>query len=158
VSYTRIFDIIEHQLNVCPLDNCLSRREDKKTWTSCSTQEFISTAHKLSQGLLQLGLQKGDKIAIISTTNRPEWHFTDLACMQIGVVDIPVYPTISSKEYEFIFNHAEVKYIFVSDKLMFRKISQILPNVPSLKEVYSFDEVENVKHWKELLTDNHGNI
>ena len=154
MSYTRIFDIIEHQLNVCPLDNCLSRREDKKTWTSCSTQEFISTAHKLSQGLLQLGLQKGDKIAIISTTNRPEWHFTDLACMQIGVVDIPVYPTISSKEYEFIFNHAEVKYIFVSDKLMFRKISQILPNVPSLKEVYSFDEVENVKHWKELLTDN----
>jgi len=154
VSYTRIFDIIEHQLNVCPLDKCLSRREDKKTWTSCSTQEFISTANKLSQGLLQLGLQKGDKIAIISTTNRPEWHFTDLACMQIGVVDIPVYPTISSKEYEFIFNHAEVKYIFVSDKLMFRKISQILPNVPSLKEVYSFDEVENVKHWKELLTDN----
>ncbi|HOY40576.1 MAG TPA: long-chain fatty acid--CoA ligase [Chitinophagales bacterium] len=154
MSYTRIFDIIEHQLNVCPLDNCLSRREDKKTWTSCSTQEFISTANKLSQGLLQLGLQKGDKIAIISTTNRPEWHFTDLACMQIGVVDIPVYPTISSKEYEFIFNHAEVKYIFVSDKLMFRKISQILPNVPSLKEVYSFDEVENVKHWKELLTDN----
>jgi long-chain acyl-CoA synthetase len=154
VSYTRIFDIIEHQLNVCPLDNCLSRREDKKTWTSCSTQEFISTANKLSQGLLQLGLQKGDKIAIISTTNRPEWHFTDLACMQIGVVDIPVYPTISSKEYEFIFNHAEVKYIFVSDKLMYRKISQILPNVPSLKEVYSFDEVENVKHWKELLTDN----
>ena len=154
MSYTRIFDIIEHQLNVCPLDKCLSRREDKKTWTSCSTQEFISTAHKLSQGLLQLGLQKGDKIAIISTTNRPEWHFTDLACMQIGVVDIPVYPTISSKEYEFIFNHAEVKYIFVSDKLMFRKISQILPNVPSLKEVYSFDEVENVKHWKELLTDN----
>ena len=154
MSYTRIFDIIEHQLNVCPLDKCLSRREDKKTWTSCSTQEFISTANKLSQGLLQLGLQKGDKIAIISTTNRPEWHFTDLACMQIGVVDIPVYPTISSKEYEFIFNHAEVKYIFVSDKLMFRKISQILPNVPSLKEVYSFDEVENVKHWKELLTDN----
>jgi long-chain acyl-CoA synthetase len=153
VSYTRIFDIIEHQLNVCPLDKCLSRREDKKTWTSCSTQEFISTANKLSQGLLQLGLQKGDKIAIISTTNRPEWHFTDLACMQIGVVDIPVYPTISSKEYEFIFNHAEVKYIFVSDKLMYRKISQILPNVPSLKEVYSFDEVENVKHWKELLTD-----
>jgi long-chain acyl-CoA synthetase len=153
VSYTRIFDIIEHQLSVCPLDNCLSRREDKKTWTSCSTQEFISTANKLSQGLLQLGLQKGDKIAIISTTNRTEWHFTDLACMQIGVVDIPVYPTISSKEYEFIFNHAEVKYIFVSDKLMYRKISQILPNVPSLKEVYSFDEVENVKHWKELLTD-----
>ncbi|HNY54250.1 MAG TPA: long-chain fatty acid--CoA ligase [Chitinophagales bacterium] len=154
MSYTRIFDIIENQLSVCPLDKCLSRREDKKTWKSYSTQEFIATANKLSQGLLQLGLQKGDTIAIISTTNRPEWHFTDLACMQIGVVDIPVYPTISSKEYEFIFNHAEVKYVFVSDKLMYRKISQIIPNIPSLKGVYSFDEVENVKHWKQLLADN----
>ncbi len=152
-TYTRIFDIIQNQLNVCPLEQCLSRREDRKTWTSYSTQQFIDTANLLSQGLLQLGLQKGDKIAIISTTNRPEWHFTDLACMQIGVVDIPVYPTISGKEYEFIFNHAEVKYVFVSDKLMYRKISQIIPNIPSLKAVYSFDEVENIKHWKELLID-----
>ncbi len=160
MSYTRIFDIIEFQQKTCPLDKCLSRREDlpdrqagKKTWTSHSTNDFISISNKLSQGLLQLGLQKGDKIAIISTTNRPEWHFIDLACMQIGVVDIPVYPTISSKEYEFIFNHAEVKYIFVSDKLMYRKISQIIPNISSLKTVYSFDEVENVKNWKELLTE-----
>lgn len=152
--YTRIFDIIENQLNFCPLEQCLSRREDKKNWTNYSTKQFVETAHQLSQGLLQLGLQKSDKIAIISTSNRPEWHFTDLACMQIGVVDIPVYPTISSKEYEFIFNHAEVKYVFVSDKLMYRKISQIIPNIPSLKDVYSFDEVENVKHWKELLINN----
>ena len=153
MSYTRIFDIIENQLNVCPLEQCLSRREDRKTWTSYSTQQFIDTAKSLSQGLLQLGLEKGDKVAIISTSNRPEWHFTDLACMQIGVVDIPVYPTISSKEYEFIFNHAEVKYVFVSDKLMYRKISQIIPNIPSLKGVFSFDEVENVTHWKTLLVN-----
>ena len=151
MSITRIFDIIEYQQSVCPLDNCLSRRENKKSWTNYSTAEFIDTAHQLSQGLVQLGLQKGDTIAIISTTNRPEWHFVDLACLQIGVVDIPVYPTISSSEYEFIFNHAAVKYVFVSDKLMYRKIVQILPNVPSLKAVYSFDEVEKVKHWKELL-------
>lgn len=150
-TYTRIFDIIDNQLAVCPLDKCLSRREDRKTWTSYSTKQFVDTAHQLSQGLLQLGLQKGDKVAIISTSNRPEWHFVDLACMQIGVVDVPVYPTISSKEYEFIFNHAEIKYVFVSDKLMYRKIVQILPNVPSLKGVFSFDVVENLPHWKELL-------
>jgi len=153
VSDTRIFDIIETQLNNCPLDICMARREDKKNWTTYSTKEFISTANKISKGLLNLGLQKGDTIAIISTTNRPEWHFIDLACMQIGVVDIPVYPTISSKEYEYIFNHATVKYVFVSDKLMYRKISQIIPNIPSLKSVYSFDEVENVQHWKSLLND-----
>jgi len=153
VSYTRIFDIIEYQSNICPLDICLARREDKKNWTSYSTKDFISTANQISKGLLNLGLQKGDTIAIISTTNRPEWHFIDLACMQIGVVDIPVYPTISSKEYEYIFNHAAVKYVFVSDKLMYRKISQIIPNIPSLKTVYSFDEIENIQHWKSLLNE-----
>lgn len=153
MSDTRIFDIIETQLNNCPLDICMARREDKKNWTTYSTKEFISTANKISKGLLNLGLQKGDTVAIISTTNRPEWHFIDLACMQIGVVDIPVYPTISSKEYEYIFNHAAVKYVFVSDKLMYRKISQIIPNIPSLKSVFSFDEVENVQHWKSLLNE-----
>ncbi|MCC6516179.1 MAG: long-chain fatty acid--CoA ligase [Chitinophagales bacterium] len=153
MPYSRIFDIIAHQQINSPLEKCLSRREDKKTWTHYSTQTFIETANQLSQGLLQLGLQKGDTVAIISTSNRPEWHFTDLACMQIGVVDIPVYPTISSKEYEFIFNHAEVKYVFVSDKLMYRKIAQIIPLVPSLKGVFSFDIVDNVTNWKTLLTN-----
>lgn len=109
--------------------------------------------HKLSQGLLQLGLQKGDRVAIISTTNRPEWHFTDLACMQIGVVDIPVYPTISSKEYEFIFNH-ESKICLCFRQTDVQKDFTNHSVIPVLKGVYSFDEVENVKHWKELLADN----
>ena len=151
MPYSRIFDIIEHQQLSCPLEVCLSRREDKKNWTNYSTQQFIDTANQLSQGLIQLGLQKGDTIAIISTTNRPEWHFIDLACLQIGVVDIPVYPTISSKEYEYIFNHAAVKYVFVSDKLIYRKISPVITSVSSLKGVYSFDEMEGVNHWKSLL-------
>lgn len=73
--------------------------------------------------------------------------------MQAGIVDVPVYPTISSKEYEFIFNHAAVKYIFVSDKLIYRKIAQILPNIPSLIEIFSFDAVDNLKQWKDLLTN-----
>lgn len=154
MSYSRIFDIIEHQLATYPLEKSLSRREDRKTWTSYSTQQFIDTANQLSQGLLQLGLQKGDKIAIISTSNRPEWHFVDLACLQIGGIDVPIYPTISSNEYEYIFNHAEIKYIFVSDKLIYRKIASTLENVPSIKGVFSFDEIENVQHWKSILVQN----
>lgn len=153
VSYSRIFDIIYYQQRVHPLKVCLARREDKQHWTNYSTDDFIRTADRISQGLLQLGIQKGDKIAIISVSNRPEWHFIDLACLQTGVINIPIYPTISSKEYEYIFNHAEVKYIFVSDKLMYRKISQLLPKIPSLQGVYSFDKVDNVKHWEELLKD-----
>jgi long-chain acyl-CoA synthetase len=160
VSYTRVFDIIEYQQKTSPLDTCLARREDlpagqngKKSWTSYSTDEFIATANKIIKGLLKLGLQKGDKVAIISVSNRPEWHFIDLACMQIGVVDIPIYPTISKKEYEYIFNHSEIKYIFVSDSLMYRKISQVLPHAPAIRGVYSFDKVDTIPQWKELLND-----
>ncbi|MCC6571773.1 MAG: long-chain fatty acid--CoA ligase, partial [Chitinophagales bacterium] len=87
-------------------------------------------------------------------TNRPEWHFTDLACLQIGAIDVPIYPTISSKEYEFIFNHAEIKFIFLSDKVLYRKIESILPNVPSVQGVFCFDENDYVTHWKTLLSDN----
>ena len=153
MEYTRIFDIIEYQQKVCPLDVCFARREDKQHWTTYSTSQFIETARQLSIGLLKLGLQKGDKIAIVSVTNRPEWHFIDLACSQIGVINVPIYPTISSKEYEYIFNHADIKYIFLSDKLMHRKLREIIPIIPSIKGVYSFDVVENVAHWKEIMCE-----
>ncbi len=152
MPYTRIFDIIENQLLACPLDVCLARREDKKNWTTYSTSYFVETANQLSIGLLKIGLQKGDKIAIVSATNRPEWHFIDLACMQIGVVNVPIYPTISAKEYEYIFNHAEIQYVFVSDKLLHRKLRDIFPKINSIKGVYSFDEIENVDQWKTLIS------
>ncbi len=160
VSYTRIFDIIEHQQQTFPLDVCLARRErhtektgQEKEWIGYSTSDVTSTAHKVAKGLLKLGLKKGDKIAIISVSNRPEWHFIDLAALQIGVVDIPIYPTISSKEYEYIFNHAEIKYVFVSDTLMYRKIAQVIPRIPSIEGVFSFDAVENVQSWKSLVSE-----
>lgn len=153
LSYTRIFDIIDYQQQWYPLDTCFARREDKKNWTRYSTHDFIHIANQLSAGLLKLGLQKGDKVAIISVSNRPEWHFVDLACQQIGVIDVPIYPTISAKEYEYIFTHAEIKYVFLSDKLMHRKIREVLPKIPTLKGVFAFEEIEGVEHWKNLLSD-----
>lgn len=153
MGYTRIFDILDDQLATRPLEVCLARREDKKNWTKYSTAETIAISNKVSRGLLNLGLEKGDKVAIISTTNRPEWHFVDRGALQIGVVDVPIYPTISPSEYEYIFNNAEIKYIFLSDKLLYRKIKQIAANVPTLKGIYSFDAVEGIPSWKEMLVD-----
>ena len=95
--YTRIFDIIQHQLQTANLEVCLARRVDKKNWTSYSTQDVINNANSVSTAMLQLGFVKGDKIAVIATTNRPEWQFIDLACMQIGVITVPIYPTISEE-------------------------------------------------------------
>jgi long-chain acyl-CoA synthetase len=151
VEYTRIFEILDYQIANYPLEDCLSRREDKKNWTRYSSAQVKSYSDQVSRGLLKLGLQPQDTVAIISTTNRPEWQFIDRGCLQAGVVNIPIYPTISPNEYEYILNHAEVKYIFLSDKMLYKKIRQVQDKVPSLLGIYSFDPVEGIPSWKEML-------
>ncbi|MCO5230638.1 MAG: long-chain fatty acid--CoA ligase [Chitinophagales bacterium] len=153
MNSSRIFDILEHQLSTHALEDTFARREDKKSWTKYSTQQIIDLSHQLSVGLLELGLKKGDKIAIISSTNRPEWHITDIATLQIGLINVPIYPTISAGEYEYIFQHAEIQYVFISDRLLARKLNPVISNLPQIKGVYSFDNIEGIKHWKELLKD-----
>lgn len=149
--YNRIFDIIHHQLETANLDICIARRADKKTWTTYSTKEVIEIALKISTALLQLGFTKGDKVAIISASNRPEWQFIDLACLQIGVITVPIYPTISALDYEYIFNHAEIKALFVSDRIIYRKIKEVAQKTSNLKHIYSFDEVDGLLNWNTLL-------
>jgi long-chain acyl-CoA synthetase len=149
--YNRIFDIIHHQLETANLDICIARRADKKTWTTYSTKQVIEIALKISTALLQLGFTKGDKVAIISTSNRPEWQFIDLACLQIGVITVPIYPTISALDYEYIFNHAEIKALFVSDRIIYRKIKEVAQKTSNLKHIYSFDEVDGLLNWNTLL-------
>ncbi len=149
--YNRIFDIIHHQLETANLDICIARRADKKTWTTYSTKQVIEIALKISTALLQLGFTKGDKVAIISASNRPEWQFIDLACLQIGVITVPIYPTISALDYEYIFNHAEIKALFVSDRIIYRKIKEVAQKTSNLKHIYSFDEVDGLLNWNTLL-------
>jgi long-chain acyl-CoA synthetase len=101
--------------------------------------------------LLRLGVQKNDKIAVISATNRTEWNVMDIGVLQVGAQNVPIYPTITEDDYEYILNHSEAKYCFVSDKEILRKLNSIKHNTKSLIEVYSFDEIEGCKNWKELL-------
>lgn len=153
MSSYRIFDILHHQLANYPLKDAFARREDKKNWTLYSTQEIIDLADSLSMGLLNLGLQVGDKVAFIASTNRPEWHILDMASLQIGLVNVPIYPTISADEYEYILNHAEAKYLFVSDRMLLRRIIHLLPNLTHLKAVYTFDKLDEASYWRELLAE-----
>ncbi|MFN3343391.1 MAG: AMP-dependent synthetase/ligase, partial [Flavobacteriales bacterium] len=119
-------------------------------WVPWSTAKAIDHAEWFSKGLLELGISKGDKIAMISN-NRPEWNIADMGILQIGAVDVPVYPTASEKDYEFIFNDAEVKICLVSGKELYDKVMLIRDKVPSMKEIYSFDPIEGVKSWNEIL-------
>ena len=158
MEFRRLFDCVDHQLANFPTEAMLVSKE-KGAWIKHSTQEVADTVNALSAGLLQLGVsghdfspEGSDKIAIISN-NRPEWVFTDLAVQQIGAILVPLYPTTNPLEVEFIFNNAAVKYVFVSNQEMYNKVDALRSKVPSLKEIFVFDEIPNTKHWKSLLVE-----
>ena len=149
----RLFDCVEHQLKNFPKPDMLNAKVNG-TWKSYSTVEVKKIVDEFSAGLIELGVSANDfsdegtdKIAIISN-NRPEWIFTDLAVQQTGAVLVPLYPTTGINEIQFILNDALVKYIFVSNKELFDKIQSIKPAVPSLKKIFSFDEIDGVDNWR----------
>lgn len=128
-------------------------------WKKYSTNDVADIVNRLSAGLLSLGLSGNDmevtnqdKVALISP-NRPEWLLLDLACQQIGVILCPVYPTSNIQELEFIFKDAEIKFLFTGSNELYEKMQPTLKTVPSLKNIYSFDQIQNVPYWKDLLVE-----
>ncbi len=134
---TRIFDLLPHYLeNFKPKDDALAVKEDG-VWKKISIAQYIQTSDNLTYGLIALGVKPGDTIATI-TNNRPEWNFLDMAIMQAGAIHVPVYPTISPADYQYIFNHAEIKFVFVAGEEMSKKIREVATSCPSVQEVFSF--------------------
>ncbi|MEB3004289.1 long-chain fatty acid--CoA ligase [Capnocytophaga sp. G2] len=148
---TRLFDIPYYQLEKYPIENALVTKYNDK-WSAISSKDYVEKINQVSRALLYLGVKPKDKIAVVSSNNRTEWHILDIAIMQIGAHNIPIYPTIPKEDYIYIFNHAEVKYCFVSDKDLLEKIRNIVPEVPSLKEIFTFDNIENVRGWSKILS------
>jgi long-chain acyl-CoA synthetase len=153
---SRIFDFMYHQQEKFPKDDMFAAKIDN-VWEPLSTNKVVDIVNNLSAGLLKIGIggndmtvENQDKIALISR-NRPEWLMLDLACQQIGAILCPIYPTTNVSELEFIFNDAEIKIAFVSGDEILQKVNDIKSKVPSLKDIYDFDNVPNVKYWKDLL-------
>lgn len=149
-TITRLFDFPYHQLKTYNLSDSLVTKYGND-WVKTSTEEYLNKANAISRGLLRLGINPNDKIAVISSTNRTEWHICDIGILQTGAQNVPIYPTISSEDYEYILNHSESIYCFVSDAEVYEKVKAIHKNVPKLKEVFSFNEIEGCKSWKEVL-------
>lgn len=146
----RLFDFAYYQIENKNLDKSFVTKKNGK-WIATSSEEFVEKGNKLSRGLLKLGVQPNDKIAIISSTNRTEWSITDFGILQTGAIDVPIYPTISADDFEYIFNHAEVTYCFVSDKDLYKKILEVKDKIPTLQGIYSFDKVQGCKNWEEII-------
>ena len=149
MNLTRLFEIPEYALRTHPRADCLNTKKNG-SWKSFSTQELVDTANRVSLSLLAMGIKQGDTIATISN-NRPEWNFVDIGMLQIGVVHVPIYPTATTDDYLYILNHAEAKIVFVSNQEYYDKVKQIRGDVPSLREVFTFDTILGVKSFVDFL-------
>ncbi|MFC0605041.1 AMP-dependent synthetase/ligase [Winogradskyella pulchriflava] len=146
---TRLFDFPYYQLENKPNKSALVTKYNGK-WEPMSTHEYLEKSNMVSRALLNLGVQKNDKIAVISSTNRTEWNIMDIGILQVGAQNIPIYPTICAEDYEYVLNHSGSIYCFVSDEEVLEKVRKVQANT-GIKEVYSFNHIEGCKHYSELF-------
>ena len=147
---TRLFDIPHYQLEHIPMKLMMTSKVGGE-WKAYSTKEFIEAVDQASRALLELGVKHGDKVALISHNNRCEWNIMDHALLQIGAVDVPIYPTMTEADYEYIFNHSESIYCFVSNDELYDKVSAVLDKCEHMNKVYTFEHYEGKNHWSEVL-------
>ncbi len=146
----RLFDYLYDQLNQHPLDKAFGRKVDGQ-WVYYSTAEMVTLVNRASKGLLDMGLRPGDKVATVVYQTQSEWIALDYAMLQIGVQNIPMYPTISSREYEYILNESEAKYCIVGEGDLYDKVMAAKEKTPALKELFTFYEHPVARNWTSLL-------
>ena len=103
-------------------------------WTSRSFSQVLETVRSLSMGLMELGVQKGDKVSILANT-RPEWTYFDFAALSAGAVVVPIYQTNSSEECRYVLENADAKVVVVEDDEQLEKIRAVREQLPLLEHV-----------------------
>lgn len=146
---TRLFDIPYYQLEHLPLDKMFCTKKNN-VWEGVSTNTFLEKANLISKGLLGLGVQPGEKVALVSG-NRIEWNIMDIGIQQIGAIGVPIYPNISTKDYQYIFADAGIKICVTGDVELYEKIKGINDKLPTLEKIYCFDKVQGALHWHEIM-------
>ncbi len=149
MEVTRTFDILDRYMKNFPREDAIAGKKDGK-WYKFSTEEYVKKSHQFALGLMAMGLKKGDKVATV-TTNRPEWNFADMGMAMVGVVHVPIYPTISEEEYRYILEHSESRLLIVGDQKLFEKLNPLANMLPNLEKVYVFEEVEGATLYEEIL-------
>ncbi len=146
----KTFDLLERFKNLFDQkEDTLCAKQDG-AWVKYSSRDYIDYSYNFSYGLLELGLQKGDKIITV-TNNRPEWNFVDMGMAMIGIIHVPVFTSLNTADYQYIISHSEAKMLMVSDQKLWKIISPSIAASDQSLLVYSFDEIEGVKNWKEIV-------
>lgn len=150
IPITRIFDLLDLYRTRYSHKQDAFGFKSKNIWNTYSAKEYVDQTDLFCKGLLQLGVKKGDMIATI-IGNCPEWNIIDMALMQIGAIQIPIYPNISKPNYSYIFKETKVKYIFVQNNEVYDRVKLIAKDFDSIQEIYSIEKTFAVKNWREIL-------
>lgn len=144
---TRLFELIDQYQTIYKDHNKVLGYKEDGIWKAYSAQEYVENVNRLSSAFLRLGVKPGDNVATI-IKNSPEWNFTDMALLQIGAIQVPIYPTISLDNYKHIFTEAEIKIVIVSEKEIYEKIKPALGE--EIEHIYTIEEVEGISNFREL--------
>ena len=147
-NITRVFDLLNERIAKYNKSDLFTSKI-KGEWQPTSAKDFIDLVNQFSLGLLNIGVKKNDKIAIISES-RTEWNIVDFGVQQVGAIGVPLYPNITVDDYRYIFNNAEIKLVFVGDESLLRKAQEAAKDAPTVQEIYCFDKILGSKHWSEV--------
>lgn len=147
---TRLFDFPYYAQKKFNLEKTFVTKYGED-WIATSGEEYLKKANAISRGLLRLGVKPNDKVAVISSNNRTEWNIVDIGILQTGAQNVPIYPTISKEDYEYVLNHSESVYCFASDEMIVEKLNQIKGNT-KLKDIFTFNDLKGEKSWNEVLS------
>lgn len=147
----RTFDLLERYREHFKKEDSLSGKQNG-VWIKYSSDDYIETSYNVSFGLLQMGMKKGDKIITVSN-NRPEWNFADMGMSMIGVIHVPLFTSLSVSDYQGIIEHCEAKLILVSSNKLYKIISLATAASVQPVQIYSFDKIDGVKNWIEIVED-----
>ena len=147
---TRTFDVLDRILEKFPRPDAIGGKNGND-WYTFSTEEYYKKAHQFAYGLMAMGMVRGEKMATV-TNNRPEWNFADMGMAMLGVIHVPIYPTIGEDEYAYILKHAEAKYLITGDAKLTEKLKPVVDKIPGVKEMFCFDNVPGARYYEDILT------
>ena len=149
MSIKRTFDLLDHVAEKHQKNKLLSKKING-AWESYSTNDLIEKSNAVSLGLLEKGIKKDDKIAIVSY-NRCEWVFLDFGIQQIGAVSVPIYPTITEDDFAYIFKDSEAKIVFVETEELYQKVKSAAKNAPTVEAIYTIEKIDGANNWNEIV-------
>ncbi|WP_347013693.1 AMP-dependent synthetase/ligase [Bifidobacterium longum] len=153
-SDINLFDLLDNRAKRDPEGAMIEYKGDDGTWQPYSAQVFRDMVIDLAKGLVGLGVNKGDSVAIVSRT-RWEWTALDMAIMSIGALTVPVYETNSASQVSWIFNDSKVTLAIAEDDGQRDKIESVRDEVPTLRNVFVIEAggLNAIKTYGESVTD-----